>query len=138
MTAKRALAVVVVVATCLLAGCKEDKKLKVTGISPGKGDYLGGQLVVVSGNRFTADGVRSVKVYFGGVAAQVLRFEGDDTLKIQAPGGKIGETVDVKFYFEPGGVLTVPKAFTYVEEDAASVEDLHTGDKPTGSGTPKK
>jgi hypothetical protein len=134
MTAKRALAVVVVVATCLLAGCKEDKKLKVTGISPSRGDYMGGQLVVVTGNRFTADGVRSVKVYFGGVPANVLRFEGDDTLKIQAPGGKIGETVDIKFYFEPGGVLTVPKAFTYFEEDAATVEDLHTGDKPA----PKK
>jgi hypothetical protein len=137
MTAKRALALVVVAVSLLAAGCKEDKKLKVTGINPKKGDYLGGQLVEVKGNRFTADGVRSVKVYFGGVQAQVLRFEGDDTLKIQAPGGKIGETVDIKFYFEPGGVLLVPKAFTFIEEGAASVDDLHTGEKPAGSGAPK-
>src|SRR5258706_15215818 len=121
MTAKRALAVVVVGLCLLAAGCKEDKKLKVTGISPNKGDYEGGQLVLITGNRFTADGVRSVKVYFGGVPAQVLRFEGDDKLKVLAPGGKVGDTVDIKFYFEPGGVLNVPKAFTYIEERNSTV-----------------
>ena len=132
MTAKRALAMVVVGLCLLAAGCKEDKKLKVTGISPNKGDYEGGQLVVVSGNRFTADGVRSVKVYFGGVPAQVLRFEGDDTLKVLAPGGKVGDTVDVKFYFEPGGVLNVPKAYTFMEEHNSTVEDVNTN--KSGSG----
>jgi IPT/TIG domain-containing protein len=132
MTAKRALAMVVVAISLLAAGCKEDKKLKVTSISPDKGDYEGGQLVVVKGNRFTADGVRSVKVYFGGVPAQVLRFEGDDTLKVLAPGGKVGDTVDVKFYFEPGGVLNVPKAFTFMEEHNSTVEDVNTN--KSGSG----
>ena len=129
---KRGLAPVVgVLAVMLLvaaAGCTEDKKLKVTGISPSRGDYNGGQLVEVSGNRFQADGVRSVKVYFGSVPGTVLRFEGDKKLKIYAPPGKINETVDVKFYFEPGGVLTVPKAFTFIEPNNTSVDDLHTGE----------
>jgi hypothetical protein len=129
MTAKNVLALVVGMGLLLAVGCQEDKKLKVTGISPIKGDYLGGQLIEVSGNRFQKDGVRSVKVYFGGAQAQVLRFEGDDLLLVQAPGGKPNETVDVKFYFEPGGVLTVQKAYTFIEEDTAGVEDLNTGGK---------
>jgi hypothetical protein len=132
MTAIRRWAPAAVGFLCLVAaaGCNEDKKLKVTGIHPNKGDYMGGQLVEVSGNRFSNDGVRSVKVYFGGAQAQVQRFEGDDKLYLTAPGGKLNETVDVKFYFEPGGVLTVPKAFTFIEENQASIDDLHTGDKP--------
>ena len=141
MTASRVRARVCgVVGLCLLTllvatGCNKDKKLKVTGISPNKGDYLGGQVVEVTGNRFQTDDksdertVRSVKVYFGGAQAHVRRFAGDDQLILVAPGGKIGETVDVKFYFEPGGVLTVPKAFTFVEQDSATVDDLHTGEK---------
>ena len=115
-----------VVGMCLLAvgACKEDKKLKVTGIYPTQGDYLGGQIVRVTGNRFQKDGVRSVKVYFGSAQAQVMRFNGDDELIVQAPGGKPNEIVDVKFYFEPGGVLTVPKAFKFIEEGSVGVEDL--------------
>jgi hypothetical protein len=129
---KRGLALLPVVLLAVLAGaagCKEDKKLKVTGIHPGRGDYNGGQLVEVTGNRFQADGVRSVKVYFGSVPGTVLRFEGDKKLKIYAPPGKVNETVDVKFYFEPGGVLTVPKAYTFIEPNSASVDDLDTSKK---------
>lgn len=133
MSVKRHLAPVLLGMLCLLAaaGCSEDKKLKVTGIHPSKGDYGGGQRVEVTGNRFQKDGVRSVKVYFGSAQAQVLRFEGDDKLYLNAPGGKLNETVDVKFYFEPGGVLTVPKAFTFVEEKTSTVDDLHTDKEPT-------
>jgi hypothetical protein len=121
----RVLAALLALGMCLLAvGCKEDKKLKVTGIYPSQGDYLGGQIVRVTGNRFQKDGVRSVKVYFGSAQAQVMRFNGDDELIVQAPGGKANEVVDVKFYFEPGGVLTVPKAFKFVEEGQVGVEDL--------------
>lgn len=129
---KRGLALLPVVLLAVLAGaagCKEDKKLKVTRIEPSRGDYNGGQLIEVSGNRFQADGVRSVKVYFGSVPGTVLRFEGDKKLKIYAPPGKVNETVDVKFYFEPGGVLTVPKAYTFIEPNSASVDDLDTSKK---------
>ena len=107
-------------------GCEEDKKLKVAGIDPDKGDYLGGQYVRVKGNRFVKDGMRSVKVFFGGVQANVLRFSGDNELIVQAPGGKPGQTVDVEFQFEPGGYLKMEKAFTFVEVNNSTVDDLTT------------
>jgi hypothetical protein len=120
-----------------LSACNKDRKLKVTGMGPLKGDYLGGQLVRISGNAFQTDEngnstVRSVKVYFGGVQGTVLRFNNDEELVVQAPGGKVGEKVDVKLYFEPGGVFTYPEKFEYIDEKAATVDDLDIkkDDKP--------
>lgn len=108
------------------AACSKDNpKLLVTGIEPEKGSD--GTYVRIHGNRFTADGPRSVKVYFGGQPAQVDRFESDSELIVTAPGGKIGDVVDVLIVFDPGGKLTLPKAFRYVEKgEAPSVNDLST------------
>jgi IPT/TIG domain len=113
----------------LLAGaaaCGNDNpKLLVTGIEPDKGHD--GSRVKIHGNRFTADGPRSVKVYFGGQPAQVDRFESDGELIVTAPGGKLNEAVDVLIVFDPGGKLTLPKAFHYIEKtDGPSVNDLST------------
>ena len=91
----------------------DDRKLAVIDLVPATGDELGGTMVRIIGRRVTADGVRSVKVYFGSVPAQVLRFEDDETLIVQAPGGMVGPPVDVKLYFEPGGVITLPGAFKF-------------------------
>lgn len=110
-------------------GCsKEDPKLKVTGINPRKGDAEGGQLVEVMGNRFIKDGPREVKVFFGKRQGTLERFASDDRMIVRAPGGKAGETVDVKFYFTPGGELVISNAFTFKEEADAmpSVDDLDT------------
>jgi hypothetical protein len=124
-----ALAVVfALVATALGASaCSEDTKLKVTGLEPTKGDYNGGQLVRIAGNAFMKDGTRSAKVYFGARQANVVRFDGDTGLIVQAPGGDINQTVDVLIVFEPGGEIRLAKAFTFVEPGSgASVEDLDT------------
>jgi hypothetical protein len=122
-----AAAALVVLAGLVLAGCSEDTKLKVTGIDPKKGDFNGGQLVRITGNRFQAEGVRSAKVYFGGRQGTVNRFNGDTELIVTAPGGDVGQTVDVLVIFEPGGELRIPKAFTFVEPGgAADIEDLDT------------
>ena len=117
--------------TLLLAGvvsaCGEtDTKLKVTDLEPTKGDVEGGTYVRIKGNRFNADGPRSAKVYFGSRQGTVVRFASDRELIVTAPGGKPGEKVDVKIIFEPGGQLTIPDAFTYVDrsEDGVSVDDL--------------
>jgi len=109
------------------AGCGNDNpKLLVTGIEPQKG--ADGTYVRIHGNRFTADGPRSVKVYFGGQAAQIDRFESDSELIVTAPGGKVNDTVDVLIVFDPGGRMTLPKAFRYVErnDSGPSIEDLST------------
>jgi hypothetical protein len=120
-------AALVVLAGLALAGCSEDTKLKVTGIDPKKGDFNGGQLVRITGNRFQAEGVRSAKVYFGARQANVIRFNGDYELIVQAPGGDVGQTVDVLVIFEPGGELRIPKAFTFIEPGTgADLDDLDT------------
>jgi hypothetical protein len=115
------------------AACGNDNpKLLVTGIEPEKG--TDGSYVRIHGNRFTADGPRSVKVYFGGQPAQVDRFESDSELIVTAPGGKVGDVVDVLIVFDPGGKLTLSKAFRFVEKtEGPSVNDLNTG-----AGRPKK
>src|SRR5512146_2532883 len=103
-----------------LAACgSEDKKLKVTGIEPEKGNVEGGTYVRILGNRFIADGARNAKVYFGTHQGTVVRFASDSELIVEAPGGKLGDKVDVLIIFEPGGELKIPKGFEYIEKNDA-------------------
>jgi hypothetical protein len=115
----------------VLAGCKEDKKLKVTGLEPNTGEVEGGTRVIIKGNRFTKDGARSAKVYFDMKPADVLGFRGDSELMVRAPGGEVNKKVDVLIIFEPGGEITLHQAFTYVEKKDVDVEDLDTSKKKT-------
>lgn len=112
-----------------LAACgSEDTKLKVTGIEPEKGDVHGGTYVRIKGNRFIADGARNAKVYFGSRQGTVVRFASDSELIVEAPGGKVGEKVDVLIIFEPGGELKIAKGFEFVEKnvEGPSIQDLDT------------
>lgn len=119
-----------------LVGCSEDTKFKVTGIEPNTGAFEGGTRVKIKGNRFTKDGALKATVYFGkgGVehmkSADVLGFQGDDTLLVKTPGGEIGEKVDILIIFEGGkkgtAEITLKDAFTYVEEKKSDVGDLDT------------
>lgn len=110
-----------------LMGCGEtDRKLKVTGLSPSTGDVDGDTYVVIKGNRFVADGPRSVKVFFGSRQADVKRFASDHELVVIAPGGKLDEVVDVLVLFEPGGQIKIANAFKYVEKgEGPRPEDLN-------------
>lgn len=111
------------------AACgSEDTKLKVTGIEPEKGDVNGGTYVRIKGNRFLADGARNAKVYFGSRQANVIRFASDSELIVEAPGGKVGEKVDVLIIFEPGGEMKIKQGFEFIEKDVTgpSVDDLDT------------
>lgn len=114
-----------------ISACGEtDTKLKVTGIEPEKGDVDGGTYVRLKGNRFTADGPRNVKVYFGKDNSMrqgtVVRFASDSELIVEAPGGKPNEKADVLIIFDPGGKLTIKDGFTFVEKNDStpSVQDL--------------
>jgi len=53
-------------------------------------------------------------------------FASDDEIIAQAPGGKVGETVDVLITFEGRGEIKILKAFTFVEKkgQGPSVDDL--------------
>jgi hypothetical protein len=88
--------------------------LQITGIDPAQGDAGGGTYVRIKGRRFTVDGPRTAKVYFGGREAAVDRFVSDGDLMVEAPGGDPGEIVDVVVVLEPGGRITIPRAFTFV------------------------
>ena len=109
----------------------DDPKLKVTNISPDKGDSDGGTYVVIKGNRFIKDGPRNAKVYFGSRQGSIVRFQSDSELIVQAPGGKVDEVVDVLVIFDPGGQLTIKKAFKFVDKNdtGPSVDDLDTSGK---------
>jgi hypothetical protein len=122
-----------------LGACGEkDTKLKVTGLEvpgsrapsggPEQGDVEGGTYIIIKGNRFTADGPRNAKVYFGSRQGTVVRFANDHELVVQAPGGKQDEIVDVKIIFEPGGELTIKNAFKFIDKSdvAPTVDDLNT------------
>jgi hypothetical protein len=112
----------------VVSACGNDNpKLMVTGIEPDHGDAEGGSYVRIRGNRFTADGQRSAKVYFGGRQGTVSRFESDSVLVVEAPGGKPGEVVDVLIVFEPGGQLKIPNGFKFVEHgnQGPTVDDLN-------------
>jgi hypothetical protein len=105
----------------------ENTKLMVTGLDPEKGDAAGRTTVRIKGNRFTVDGPRTAKVYFGGRPAEVTGFENDSTLVVVAPGGKSNEVVDVLIVFDPGGQLKIPGAFRFVEKNQAAptIDDLN-------------
>jgi hypothetical protein len=105
----------------------EDTKLKVTGIEPEKGDVEGGTYVRIKGNRFIADGARNAKVYFGTHQGTVVRFASDSELIVEAPGGKVGDKVDVLIIFEPGGELKIAKGFEYVEKNDAPLNPNDIG-----------
>jgi len=110
------------------AACSDkNPKLMVTGIEPAIGDTEGNTYVRIKGNRFTVDGPRSAKVYFGGRQGDVVRFESDSEMVVHAPGGKANETVDVLLVFDPGGTLTIPNGFRFVEKSSTgpSIDDLN-------------
>ncbi len=99
--------------------------LKITSISPDKGDMDGGTYVVLKGERFIKDGPRNAKVYFGSRQGTVVRFQSDGELIVQAPGGKKNEVVDVLVMFDPGGQIKLPKAFTFVDKgNGPTIDDL--------------
>jgi hypothetical protein len=118
-----------------LGACEDDDpRLMVTSLSPVEGDSEGGTYVVIKGNRFIKDGPRNAKVYFGSRPAQIIRWQSDSELVVQAPGGKPEEMVDVLVIFDPGGQKELKKVFKYVDKD----DKLPTVDAIGGSKDKKK
>jgi hypothetical protein len=91
-------------------------KLALTAAEPAKGDANGGTYVMLRGTRFIKDGPRMMKIYFGDVPGNVIRFQSDSEVIVQAPAGTAGDTVDIRAVFDPGGDVVLPKAFTFVDK----------------------
>ena len=107
-----------------LVGCGSDSdKLRVTGLDPRTGDSNGGTRLAVRGSNFQKT-TRTARIYFGDQQGSVLRFVDNSTLLVEAPGGKAGESVDVLVVFEPGGEITIPHGFTFIDRSPVHVRDL--------------
>jgi hypothetical protein len=113
-----------VAALFVLPACGDKStKLRVTGLDPRSGDANGGTRLAIKGSNFKQT-TRGVRVYFGDQQGTFLRVVDDETILVEAPGGKPGEPVDVLVVFEPGGEITIPRAFTYVDRSPLRAEDL--------------
>ena len=113
-----------VVGAAVVLGCgSNDGKLKVNGLEPRTGDAMGGQIVQINGQTFMKT-TRTVKVYFGDQIGNFIRFKSDSEMVVEAPGGKPDATVDVLVVFQPGGEITIPKAFTFKEKKGMDADDL--------------
>ena len=119
------LAIASLVAALLAApGCGDKStKLKVTGLDPRSGDSTGGTRLAVKGSNFQRT-TRTVRIFFGDQQGTYLRTIDDETILVEAPGGKPGESVDVLVVFEPGGEITIPRGFTFVDRSPLRAEDL--------------
>lgn len=113
------------------SGCSEKKGLRITGIEPVSGSHNGNTVVTISGSGFQEGGTKGVNVYFGDQRGRVMGFVGDDTLRVEAPPGELGKTVDVLLVFDDSRNLVYEKAFTYGEDtaDQFNVDALVEGDK---------
>jgi hypothetical protein len=127
MTRRLSILPLVALLFAIVACGSNDTTLKVTGMDKDSGDAEGGTYVRIYGNGFI-NPVRSAKVYFGSRPSAAPRFASDGEMVVEAPGGKVGETVDVVIIFEPGGEKKLPKAFTFKDKNNAtpSVDDLNT------------
>ncbi len=133
---RRAVIVFASILVLAVAACGgSDDKLKVTNLDPDTGDVEGGQFVRIYGNGFTCDGncSRTAKVYFGSRKGEVVRFQSNTELVVQAPGGKPNDVVDILLRFEPGGEITMHKAFTYKERP---IQPTLTPQTPTPAPAP--
>ncbi len=121
---RRRIVGVLALATALAGACgSSDTKLRVTELDPRSGDASGGTRLAVKGNNFQRQ-YRTARVYFGDQQGSVLRFVDDQTLLVEAPGGPPGASVDVLLVFEPGGEITIPRGFTFVDRSPVQVRDL--------------
>jgi hypothetical protein len=106
-------------------------KLKVTNIEAMRGDATGGTYVHIYGSRFLADAdgndaPTTAKIYFGAQQGRIVRFPSDSEVILIAPGGIVGETVDILVMSEGRGEITIPRAFSVHdandEQDTERVE----------------
>lgn len=129
-TARLALILAALSMLALASGCEKEKGLRITGFSPKQGPYTGGDAVVFSGSGFQADGVKGVEIWFGGKRGKNVRFRGDDEMVVDAPGGAVGEVVDITIRFDGARTKKLTKAYTYIDPAAGfGVGDLTGDDK---------
>ncbi len=112
--------------------CGQEEGLRITKLEPKSGTYLGGDTVTIFGSGFQAEGARDVIVYFGTNKAKVLAFDGDTKLRVQAPSGTKGKTVEITLIFGDSRKFSYPDAYTFIEPSGIKVDDLVEKEKKDG------
>ncbi|MEM9490739.1 MAG: hypothetical protein AAGC55_16445, partial [Myxococcota bacterium] len=112
--------------------CEDSGTLMVHRLSRDKG--VPGDMVRIYGSGFQASGAKQVRVFFGSKKAKFIRYEGDEVILLEVPGGhEFGTTVDVELVFEPGGSKKLEKAFKYAEIARLEVDDFQKKDEAGGA-----
>lgn len=114
----------VIASAMMLGGCSKEEGLKIKRIDPKQGDFRGGGAVTIFGTGFQSEGTQGVRVYFGNRSARVLGFDGDERLRVLAPGGKDGDVVDITVVFDDARQLSITKAYKYVDPQPLNADDL--------------
>jgi len=99
-------------------GCEEKKGLRITGFEPKQGPYTGGDPVVFEGGGFTSGGAQGAEVWFGDRKGKNVRFRGNSAMVVDAPGGAVGQVVDITIRFDDGRTKKYAKAYTYIDPAA--------------------
>lgn len=87
--------------------------VQVIEIEPRTGSPDGGDAITIHGEGFMTES-RTVTVFFGDAQAQVIDIPSDTEVKIEAPPGAPGTSVDVIITFDPGGEIKLPHGYTFV------------------------
>ncbi len=87
--------------------------VQVIEIEPRTGSPDGGDAITIHGEGFMTES-RTVTVFFGDAQAQVIDIPSDTEVKIEAPPGSPGTSVDVIITFDPGGEIKLPHGYTFV------------------------
>lgn len=94
--------------------------VQVIEIEPRTGSPDGGDAITIKGEGFMTES-RTVTVFFGDAQAQVIDIPSDTEVKIQAPPGAAGTSVDVIITFDPGGEIKLPHGYTFAGTAAPAV-----------------
>lgn len=114
----------------LLAACEPQKTLTISGVTPNKGKFIGGDHVSINGTGFQASGQQGVTVYFGDKKATNCSIDGPTKITCETPAGEKDTDVSVKVQFDDARVKELPKAFRYYDPTAnAPGIDQLVGDK---------
>jgi hypothetical protein len=95
------------------AACSKKSGVQISGISPKRGPFLGGDPVTITGSGFSS--TQGFSVYFGTNKAKNPIVRGDSEIVVSPPAGKENETVDVEIEFDDAHRMKIPKAYTYYD-----------------------
>jgi hypothetical protein len=102
-----------------IAASECTRKLALTRVTlysgwPAQGETTGGTVLSIRGSNLMSV-PRTAKVFFGSKEATAVRIASNNELVVETPAQDAAGFVEVKVQLDPGGTITVPYGFTYIE-----------------------